>query len=58
MNRAATVAVVKSRLDTVAKRVRWFDAQGQAIVIKKDEPFESEGSQIKDAIIRWLEEKK
>ena len=58
MTRTATVAVVKSRLDTVARRVRWFDAQGKAIVIKKEEPFEHEGSQIKDAIIRWLEEKK
>jgi hypothetical protein len=58
VSRVATVAVVKSRLDTVARRVRWFDAQGKAIVIKKEEPYDSEGSQIKDAIIRWLEEKK
>jgi hypothetical protein len=58
VSRTATAVVVKSRLDTVSRRVRWFDAQGKAIVIKKEEPFESEGSEIKDAIVRWLEEKK
>jgi hypothetical protein len=58
VSHTTTVAVVKSRLDTVTRRVRWFDAQGKAIVIKNEEPYEAEGSQIKDAIVRWLEEKK
>jgi len=59
VTRALTTAVLQSRLETVTKRVRWFDQHGAPIASTTPaELAEDDGSAIKEAIVKWLETKK
>ena len=51
MSRVET-AVVRRRVETVARRVRWFAADGAPLPLEQRE----DESELEKAIVRWLEQ--
>ncbi len=57
MSRAVATRVVRARVDQLAQRVRWFDSSGKPLPHPHaEDALDDDGSKIKDAIVRWLEQ--